>query len=173
MRLARWILLGLIAATLQAGIVPAAELGGVKPDLVLLAVLFAALFAPARHVLPLAWFMGTLEDILSTGRFGIYGAVYLAMAYMVLDAREDLFREHPVTHLMVTLLHAFLVFVVVGLLSALAFETLSALAAVRRAFAATLYTTAVALPVFAAAGWATGIRRTLKRGRGSRRAALG
>jgi rod shape-determining protein MreD len=158
MKLARWILLGLLAATVQAGFVPCFEIAGAIPDLALLATIFAALFAPASHVLPLAWYMGTLEDLLSSGRFGVHGAAFLAVAFLVLDSRKNLFVEHSATHLLVTGLHALALYMVLGAASAARHDNLALLQALGCGFGAALYTTALTFPVFALARRITGTK---------------
>ncbi|MBI4564997.1 MAG: rod shape-determining protein MreD [Planctomycetes bacterium] len=69
---------------------------GVRPDLLLPFVCFAALFASDRaQALGTAWILGALRDTTSAGPLGLYALIYLALAWAMAEVRLLIFREHP------------------------------------------------------------------------------
>jgi len=156
MKVVRIAILGVLASLLQASVADPISIAGAKPDLVFLSVVFIALYGPASSVLPLAWLLGSIEDVFSSGRFGVYGALYLVTAYFIVNSRDDLFTEHRLTQLLVVGLHALLVNLVLAAGTAIRYD----LGALPRVFAVALigvcFTTAFAPAVFRLAHVLTG-----------------
>jgi len=157
MKLIRLAIFGLLAVLLQAGLADPVSINGVKPDLVFLAVVFIALYAPAPLVYPLAWVLGSMEDVFTSGRFGIYGALYLVVAHFILNSRDDLFTEHRYTQLLVVGLHALLVNLVLATLNAVRYDIQAIAPALNKGLLAVCFTTLLTPFVFASARYVTGI----------------
>jgi rod shape-determining protein MreD len=71
---------------------------GARPDLLMPAILYAALFFPdPSRAMGAAWGVGLLRDLGSAGPLGQYALIYLVVAVSIAGARSFLFREHPFT----------------------------------------------------------------------------
>jgi rod shape-determining protein MreD len=103
----RWIVLALLAVmavTLHTTIGPRLAVGGIRPDAVLVLGTFFALYLRAPDALVAAWALGLLADLESVERFGLLSLSYLAAAGAVFLLREAVFRQHPLTQFVMTLL---------------------------------------------------------------------
>lgn len=71
-----------------------------RPDLLLLVCIYAGLWLSLREAVLLALTAGFLRDLHSLGPLGLH-AVALATATVITYAiREELYREHPFTHIL-------------------------------------------------------------------------
>jgi rod shape-determining protein MreD len=102
----RWLtfaICAVIVITLQASIAPRLEWRGVRPDWVLVLVVFFALNGRSIDVLLGAWILGALVDLLTLpSTIGLYSLSYSLAALVVYSVREYLFREHAITYVAVT-----------------------------------------------------------------------
>ena len=101
----RWIsffILGYIAVGLQIGMARSAEWHGAEPDLILLAAIFVALNASRDAALLACLMLGAMHDLTAQGTLGLYALAYGLVGMFVLSARQALFREHPLTHIVTT-----------------------------------------------------------------------
>ena len=71
MRLLAWFVVMLISVSLQSTLIPALSIGGVRPDLVLVVVVSAALTSGRETGVLCGVFGGVLQDLLSAGPFGV------------------------------------------------------------------------------------------------------
>lgn len=71
MRVLIWFFLMLMAVSLQSTIIPVLALDGIRPDLVLVAVVSAALTDGRETGVLCGIFGGVLQDLLSAGPFGV------------------------------------------------------------------------------------------------------
>ena len=156
MKALRIAILGVLAAVLQASFVCFFSVAGAKPDLVFLAVVFIALYAPAPSVIPLAWLLGAIEDVFSSGRFGAYGALYLIIAYFILNSRDDLYTEHRLTQLLVVGLHGLLVNLALAAGTALRHDLSALPGTLSIALAGVCFTTVLTPVIFPLARLVTG-----------------
>ncbi len=84
MRRINWFLLLFAAALLTWTALPRYLPEGLRPDLILIVVLFTALSAPPEDALPLSWVAGLVKDVLTTGPLGQYALLYLLLAALLL-----------------------------------------------------------------------------------------
>lgn len=98
----RLLLFALAALLAELVVLPGVGPRETRPDLLVPVVGFAALFAlEPRQALFSAWTVGLLRDALTVGPPGLYSLVYLALAWGLSAARQVLFRDHPLTQLVV------------------------------------------------------------------------
>ena len=149
MRWLTFIILALIALTLQSAVAPRVAPFGIRPDWLLILVVFIALHAPPRQATIGAWIVGGLADLMTIERPGLVAASYTLAAVLIISARNYLFRYRTTTRFVVTLLACLLVRV----LWTLYFRTLYnpgrplLTALMTDVFLASLYTGLWALPV--------------------------
>lgn len=76
------------------------SLGGTRPELLLSLAVFAALFArDSGQGLLASWIIGLLKDVGSAGPLGLHALLFLVTGWIVLQVRQILFRESPLTQL--------------------------------------------------------------------------
>ena len=92
---------GLVAFAVEARWVPAIEIRGVVPQLMLALVLYLALVNPPARVFAPAWCLGLARDLLPGYYFGLYALSFMLAGAGLAWARKALFQEHPVTRLAV------------------------------------------------------------------------
>jgi rod shape-determining protein MreD len=83
------------------------SVGGARAEALLSLACFAALFArDSGQGLLTAWILGVLKDIGSAGPLGLHALLFLGAGWVVLQIRQILFRESPLTQLGVTFVAA-------------------------------------------------------------------
>ncbi len=103
MRWIGFIVIAGIVVTMQASLGPWLSVGGVRPDLCLVFVVFLSLRVRAGDAGIGAFFMGVAGDLMSIERFGLLAVSYMLVAMLVSFAKEFLFRRHVVAFVAVTL----------------------------------------------------------------------
>lgn len=75
---------------------------GARPEALLALACFAALFAkePTQGLLG-CWIIGTMKDVASAGPLGLHGLLFTGAGWVVLQVRQILFPDSPVTQLAV------------------------------------------------------------------------
>ncbi|HLL89131.1 MAG TPA: rod shape-determining protein MreD [Tepidisphaeraceae bacterium] len=104
MRLLPYILLAYVALALQVGAGRYLQWHGAQPMLPLMAVVFIALNAPKDAALLAAFGVGLLQDLLSAQPIGLFGFAYGTAAALVTATQSVVYRGHPLTHALMTLL---------------------------------------------------------------------
>ena len=97
----RWlwiILVGVGLLALDVGVVCELRGLGGGPDLMLLFVIFLALYGPMDDAPISGWLLGLAKDSLSTGSFGLYAVLYMAIAFFLSRVRADIFLEYNISH---------------------------------------------------------------------------
>lgn len=80
---------------------------GARPEALLSLACFAALFArDSSQGLLASWLIGLLKDTGSAGPLGLHALLFLGAGAVVLQIRQILFRESPLTQLAVTFIAA-------------------------------------------------------------------
>jgi rod shape-determining protein MreD len=80
---------------------------GARAEALLSLACFAALFAQdSLQGLAASWFIGLLKDFGSAGPLGIHALLFLSAGWVVLQVRQVLFRESPLTQLAVAFIAA-------------------------------------------------------------------
>ena len=90
------------ALTLQSTWAPRMELGGARPDWVLVILIYYALHARTADVLVGAWCVCAASDFMTLERPGAISLSYVLAAAAVVSVREYLFIRRPVTQAVVT-----------------------------------------------------------------------
>ena len=109
MRWFSYFILAYMALGVQIGAGEFMRVGGAKPDLVLLAVIYIASNAPRPAALGGAFGMGLMVDLVGLGPLGLYAFAYGIVAMFVVSMQEVMYREHPMSHLFVALIASLLV----------------------------------------------------------------
>src|SRR3954451_19662935 len=101
MRGLTYIILAYLTLGMQVGLSPFIRLGGAPPNLGLLAALFIALNAPKEPALLGCFLLGLMQDLLTEQTLGLYAFSYGLIAMFVMSTQQLLYREHPLTHVLV------------------------------------------------------------------------
>lgn len=101
MRLLNWAILLLAAALLAWVALPRYVPDGLRPDLLLILVVFTALSAPPEDALALSWFAGFVKDILTVGPLGEYALLYLLLAAGLLRVKTMFDTRVAVSRLLI------------------------------------------------------------------------
>lgn len=113
MRWPAYAILVYIVIGLQLGIGEFLRVGGAKPDLVLLAVIFITVNARRDAALLGAFGIGAIHDMVTLGPLGVYALAYSLVGMFVVSTQELVYRAHPVTHFSLGLAGGLLVSAVV------------------------------------------------------------
>lgn len=92
-----------ILLILQSTVAPRLAPFGLRPDWLLVAVVFFALRAPPRDAVIGAWIIGGCADLMTIERFGLLALSYTLLAMMIAPVRDYVFRSRAVTQFGVTL----------------------------------------------------------------------
>ena len=102
----RWLtffVLAILAVSLQSTVANRLAWHGLRPDWVLVLVVFYALHARTDHAMLAGWVSGAIADLMTLERFGLVSLCYGVAAVLVCRVRDLLFTRHPLTHFTVTL----------------------------------------------------------------------
>jgi rod shape-determining protein MreD len=103
MRWLTFVICAVVVITLQASIAPRLAWRGVRPDWILVLIVFFALNGRSIDVLIGAWILGALVDLQTLpAPMGFFSLTYALTAALVYSVREYLFREHVLTYVFVT-----------------------------------------------------------------------
>ena len=84
-------------------------------NLGLLAAVFVALNAPRDTALPACFLVGLLQDCFSVPHpVGVFAFAYGLVGYFVANIQDTVYREHPLTHLTLTLIGGFITWLIVA-----------------------------------------------------------
>jgi rod shape-determining protein MreD len=98
MRWAAYLILAYVAVGLQIGTGEFLRVGGAKPDLVLLAVVFIAINAPRDVGLLGAFGIGLVMDLVTLSPLGLYALAYSLVGMFTVSTQELVYKAHPLTH---------------------------------------------------------------------------
>ena len=101
------LLLGAVLLAFELTVLDRWSVSGARAEALLSLACFAALFArDSGQGLLAAWLIGLLKDLGSAGPLGLHALLFLAAGGVVLQIRQVLFRESPLTQLAVTFVAA-------------------------------------------------------------------
>ena len=103
-----FLVLGVVALTLQSALAPHLALLGSRPDWLLAIVVFVALRARPFDAIAGAWVLGAGADLMTVERFGLLALSYGTVAVLVSSVRELLFCHRVGTQFAVTCLASLL-----------------------------------------------------------------
>lgn len=96
------LLLGAVLLAVELTVLDAWAVKGARPEALLSLACFAALFArDSAQGLLASWLIGLMKDAGSAGPLGLYALLFLGAGSVVLQIRQVLFRESPLTQLAV------------------------------------------------------------------------
>ncbi len=87
----------------QSALAPVFELGGARPDWILVCVVFVALHATETNAIVISALVGLAADFLTIERPGLLAVSYTAAAGLILGIREYLFVRQMLTQVVLTL----------------------------------------------------------------------
>jgi rod shape-determining protein MreD len=94
--------LAAVALAAEVTLLETCSLKGARAEALLALACYAALFArDSAQGLLAAWVIGLVKDAASAGPFGLHALLFLGAGWVVLQVRQILFRESPVTQLVV------------------------------------------------------------------------
>lgn len=108
----RWIsflILGACILILQSAVAPRLELFGMRPDWLLVFLLFYALHGSLPDVALAAWVLGACADLMTIERPGLLALTYTAAVLLAYSVREFLFRNRGATQFAVALVFSFVI----------------------------------------------------------------
>jgi rod shape-determining protein MreD len=92
--------LATVALALELTLIEAWSPAGARAEILLSIACFAALFArDSGQGLLASWIIGVIKDVGSAGPLGLHALLFLAAGWVVLQVRQILFRESPLTQL--------------------------------------------------------------------------
>jgi rod shape-determining protein MreD len=94
------VLLGLI----QNSFLRVISVKGIRPDLLLLFALYLGLYGRREDVVVGSWLAGLCKDFLTIGPIGAFAVLFLLFGLLMARTREALFREHPLTQMILVFL---------------------------------------------------------------------
>lgn len=94
--------LAAVALAAEMTLLETASVRGARAEALLSLACYAALFArDSRQALLAPWIIGLLKDAGSAGPLGLHATLFLGAGWVVLQVRQVLFRESPLTQLAV------------------------------------------------------------------------
>lgn len=117
MRALPFIILAVLALVLQVAVAPALIATSVRsqPQFLLILAVFVALHARADAALLGCWTLGLLMDLASVGPMGAFSLAFGIAALGMVRVRASMFRDHPLSHVFLTLVFGFVVNALVAL----------------------------------------------------------
>jgi rod shape-determining protein MreD len=115
MRWISFVILACIGIVLQTTVAHRLQINNVSPDLMLIITVHYSLHAIAPDAMIAAWLLGFLTDLCGSGRLGVFAFGFGVMAALVVQLRDTMFRDHPLTSLFVTLTCAWAVHLIAGI----------------------------------------------------------
>ena len=104
---AKLLVLGAVALAFELTLLERWSLKGARPEALLSLACFAALFArDSAQGLIASWLIGLLKDLGSAGPLGLHALLFLGAGWVVLQIRQVLYRESPLTQVAVTFIAA-------------------------------------------------------------------
>ena len=121
---------------------------GARPEALLSLACFAALFArDSSQGLLASWLIGLFKDAGSAGPLGLHALLFLGAGAVVLQIRQVLFRESPLTQLAVTFIAACWVNLAAAIVVALSVGSIPLGVIVGKTLLSALLTAALTVPM--------------------------
>ena len=109
--------LAVIVIVCQTTVVQAMAVGSVWPEWTFILAVHYALWGRWPDAAIAAWLLGLVVDLQTAGPdpVGLHAFSYGAAAWAILRVRQVVFRDHPLTHVVVTLVFALAVQLLIGI----------------------------------------------------------
>jgi len=129
---------------LQSSVISRIEVFGVRPDLLLVIIVFFSLHARGVDAVIGSWFIGMCADLMTVERLGLMSLSYVLAAFLVLMVREHLFRYRALTQVAVTLAVCLVVRVLWMMYCIVCYPSMTAVEIISELVATSLYTALLA-----------------------------
>lgn len=106
MRWTAYLLLAYVVIAVQIALSGFVSWGQAAPNLVLPAVVFIAINARREEALLGAFFLGLLQDLFTQQPAGLYAFSYCLVGLFIVGSRPAMYKDHPITHFLMTLVAA-------------------------------------------------------------------
>ncbi|MGB4503424.1 MAG: rod shape-determining protein MreD [Syntrophaceticus sp.] len=97
-----------LALILQTTILPLLQFRGVMPDLLLILVIFTALFSNSTIGGSVGFVVGFLQDLIISRYLGLYALSGLLTGFLVGELESKFFKENPIVPIMLVFCSTFL-----------------------------------------------------------------
>jgi rod shape-determining protein MreD len=110
MRALPFAILMLLALVLQVSIAPVLVATSVRaaPQFPLILAVFVALYARQEAAMIGCWLLGLTMDLATIGQFPGFALAFGLVGFGIVRVRASVFRDHPLSHVFLTLLFGFL-----------------------------------------------------------------
>jgi len=115
MRWLSFVILAYVGIVLQTTVAERLEISHIRPDLMFIIAVHYALHAVSPDAMIAAWLLGFVVDLCGQGQLGVFAFGYGVTALFVVQLRDSMFRDHPLTSLFVTLVCTWLVHLLAGI----------------------------------------------------------
>jgi len=108
----KWLPFGILACITiicQTTFVRGMAINRICADWMFILAVHYALWGPRSDAAIAAWLLGLMVDLSSLDRVGLHAFCFGAAALAIIYVRQAVFRDHPLTHVAVTLVFAFAV----------------------------------------------------------------
>ena len=102
-----------IVVAMQAGLSGEINIHGAGPNLGLIAVVFVAINAPREQALLACVIIGGMQDLATQQAPGLFALSYGIVGLLVTAVQQVVYRNHPLTHALLTLTGGFVTAMVV------------------------------------------------------------
>jgi rod shape-determining protein MreD len=109
----RWfwiVLIGFLLLAFETGVVSQVRDFAWGPDLLLLFVVFLALYGPVEDAPISGWLLGIAKDALSAGTLGLFAVLFMGLSFLLSRIRADIFLEYNKSHVVNAALSTLLVY---------------------------------------------------------------
>ncbi len=97
-------ILAVLTIVFQTTVVQAMAIHSVWPNWMFILAVHYALWGPWPDAAMAAWTLGLIMDLFSGGRIGLNAFCFGGAAWAIMHLRQVMFRDHPMTQILVTLL---------------------------------------------------------------------
>lgn len=111
-------LIGIVTARIETILGTAFSFGDTMPDIMLLYVIYFAMFCPNDDIPFYAWIMGLTHDFMYEERLGVFAIAYLIAALTIRYTRAILFRQNVLTQILVAFFITFGVYLFISIFQA-------------------------------------------------------
>jgi rod shape-determining protein MreD len=108
-------ILATLAIICQTTIVHSVTVHQVWPDWMFVLAVHYALWGPWPDAALAGWILGLVVGLQSSDRIGLHAFAYGLAAWVIIRTRHVVFRQHPLTQIVVTFIFALVVQLIVGI----------------------------------------------------------
>lgn len=137
-----------IISLCQTTILPHLSILGSTPDIYLIFIVFFSLNSEVKQSALVNWVSGIAKDLFSGGIFGLSSFLFIIIGYAVNRTKGSIFKEHPLSQILVTFLAALFYGLGYIFFSSLLSEHWRLSIIIQKAFLSALYAAAIVPSLF-------------------------